>query len=156
MVVQLLPECREATGRRSTSPTTGLHDPTDMIVMELGEEFEDEEEEEEEVEEEVLEMFDDSIDGIEQSGFRPRCLCSHHVAGRCEKGWSCTFAHGEPDLHPHTLFGAHRGRASAADHGQQVVGAAMPQILGKSGQACGLYHRRVRRVPSIFRRKLLR
>ena len=41
----------------------------------------------------------------------------HFMAGRCEDGWGCTFAHGEQELHPSTLRGAERGRASAADHG---------------------------------------
>ena len=87
-------------------PATGLRDPTDAA-----QEFEEVEEEEE------LEMFDESIDRFEHSSFRPRRLCRHYMAGRCEEGWSCTFAHGEQELHPSTLCGAERGRASAADHG---------------------------------------
>ena len=33
-----------------------------------------------------------------------------------DAGWSCTFAHGEQELHPSSLCGAERGRPSAADH----------------------------------------
>ena len=99
-------------------PTTGLHDPTDMIVLALDEEEEEAEGEEEvEEEEEVLETLDESIGRFEHSGFRPRHLCGHHRAGRCERGWSCTFAHGEQELHPHSLHGADRGCAGATDHG---------------------------------------
>ena len=65
--------------------------PTDAAL-----EFE--EEEDEEVEEEELEMFDESIGRFEHSSFRPRRLCRHYMAGRCEEGWSCTFAHGEQEL----------------------------------------------------------
>ena len=66
--------------------------------------------------ESVLKTFDESIDRLEHSSFRPRRLCRHYMAGRCEEGWSCTFAHGEQELHRSTLRGADRGRASAADH----------------------------------------
>ena len=75
-------------------PTTGLHDPTDMIVLELDEVAEQAEEADVEEEVGVLEMFDESIGRFEQSGFRPRRLCSHFMAGRCERGWRCMFAHG--------------------------------------------------------------
>ena len=93
-------------------PTTGLHDPAEMIaVLELDEEKEEVEEEE------VLEMFDESIDRFEHSDFCPRRLCVHFMAGRCERGWSCTFAHGEQQLHPHAFREADRGCARAADRG---------------------------------------
>ena len=39
------------------------------------------------------------------------------MAGCCALGWGCTVAHGEQELHPSSLPGALRGRASAADHG---------------------------------------
>ena len=71
----------------------------------------------EEEEEEELEMFDESIDRFELSGWRPRRLCCDYMAGCCARGWGCTFAHGEQELHPSSLPGALRGRASAADHG---------------------------------------
>ena len=61
-------------------------------------------------------MFDESIDRLEHSSFSPKRLCRQYMAGRCEDGWSCTFAHGEQELHLSTLRGAERGRASAADH----------------------------------------
>ena len=64
-----------------------------------------------------LEMFDESIDRFEHSSWRPRRLCRPFSAGRSEDGWGCTFAHGEQELHPSTLRGAERGRASVADHG---------------------------------------
>ena len=67
-------------------PRTGLHDPTDMIVLDLNEVAE-------EVVEDVLEMFDQSIDRFEHSAFRPRRLCVHFMLGRCERGWSLTFPH---------------------------------------------------------------
>ena len=51
-----------------------------------------EEEDDGEVEEEELEMFDESIDRFEHSGFFPWRLSSRYMAGRCERGWSCTFA----------------------------------------------------------------
>ena len=90
-------------------PPTPLRDPTDAAL-----EFEEEEDEEEE---EELDIFDESIDLLEHSSFRPRRLCRHYMAGRCEEGWSCMVAHGEQELHPSTLCGSERGRASAADHG---------------------------------------
>ena len=68
-------------------------------------------------EEEDLEMFDESIDRFELSGWRPRRLCCDCMAGCGAGGWGCTFAHGEQELHPSSLPGADRGRASAADHG---------------------------------------
>ena len=71
----------------------------------------------EEEEEEVLEMFDESIDRFELFGWRSRRLCCDYMAGCCARGWGCTFAHGEQELHPTSLPGALRGRASAADHG---------------------------------------
>ena len=74
-------------------------------------------EDDDEVEEDVLEMFDESIDWLEHSRWLPWRLCRPFMAGRCEDGWGCTFAHGEQQLHPSTLRGAERGRASAADHG---------------------------------------
>ena len=92
-----------------------VNDPTDMVVQELDEEEEEAEEEEEE-EEEVLEMFVESIDRFEYSGYRTRRLCSHNLAGRCERGRNCTFAHGEQELHSRSLLRADRGRATAADH----------------------------------------
>ena len=68
-------------------------------------------------EEEELEMFDESIDRFELSGWRPRRLCCDCMAGCCAGGWGCTFAHGEQELHPSSLPGADRGRAGAAGHG---------------------------------------
>ena len=41
--------------------------------------------------------FDESIDRFEHSRCRPRLLCVYFMAGRCEQGWSCTFAHGEQE-----------------------------------------------------------
>ena len=82
-------------------PLARLRDPSDAAL-----EYEEEEE-----------MFDESIDRLEHSSIRPRRLCRHYMAGRCEEGWSCTFAHDEQWLHPAALCGAERGRASAADHG---------------------------------------
>ena len=79
-----------------------------------GDFFQDGDEEEEE---EELEMFDESIDRFEFSGWRPRRLCCDYTAGCCARGWGCTFAHGEQELHPSSLSGALRRRASAADHG---------------------------------------
>ena len=79
-----------------------------------GDFFQDGDEEEEE---EELEMFDESIDRIELSGWRPRRLWCDYMAGCCARGCGCTFAHGEQQLHPSSLPGALRGRASAADHG---------------------------------------
>ena len=79
-----------------------------------GDFFQDGDEEEEE---EELEMFDESIDRFELSGWRPRRLCCDYMAGCCARGWGCTFAHGEQELHPSSLPGALRGRASAAEHG---------------------------------------
>ena len=79
-----------------------------------GDFFQDGDEEEEE---EELEIFDESIDRFELSGWRPRRLCCNYMAGCCARGWGCTFAHGEQELHPSSLPGALRGRASAADHG---------------------------------------
>ena len=73
--------------------------------------------EEEVEEEEELEMFDESVDRFGRCCFRPKRLCRHFMAGRCEAGWSCAFAHGEQELHPHALRRANRGRASAAGHG---------------------------------------
>ena len=70
----------------SAVPPTGLRDPTDAAL-----DFEEEEEEEEDEgveEEEEVEMFD------EHSSFRHRRLCRHYMSGRCEEGWSCSFAHG--------------------------------------------------------------
>ena len=97
-------------------------------------------------EEDVLEMLDESIDRFEQSGFRLRRLCIHNVAGRCSRGWSCTFAHGEQELHPHSLPGVHRGRASSAYHGKFVAGM---QTIHQEGVQ--------NRVPApSIRRKLLR
>ena len=104
-------------------PPTRLRDPTDAAL-----EFDEEEDEEVEQEEE-LEMFDESIDQLEHSSWRPRRLCRHFAAGRCEEGWSCTFAHGERELHPPPLRGAERGRAGAADHGSAHE--------GDRGAACG-------------------
>ena len=78
-------------------------------------------------EEEELEMFDETTDRFEHSSWRARRLCCPYMAGRCEDGWGCTFAHGEQELHPSTLRAAERGRASAADHGRThdgVRGAA--------------------------------
>ena len=45
-------------------------------------------------------LFDESIDWFEHSSFRPRRLCRHHMAGSCGREWSCTFAHGEQEVHP--------------------------------------------------------
>ena len=101
-------------------PPTRLRDPTDAALV-----FEEEEEDDEEVEEEEeLEMFDESIDRFEHSSFRPRRVCRHYMAGRCEEGWSCTFAHGEQELQnvdapvPQiTDRGAAGGCANATDQG---------------------------------------
>ena len=81
------------------------------IVLEEAEEDDEVEEEEE------PDMFDEAIDWLEHSSWRSQRLCRPFMAGRCEDGWGCTFAHGEQELHPSTLRAAERGRASAADHG---------------------------------------
>ena len=52
----------------------------------------------EEEEEEELEMFDESIDRFELSGWRPRRFCCDYMAGCCARGWGCTFAHGEQEF----------------------------------------------------------
>ena len=79
--------------------------------------IEEEAEEEEEVEEEEeLEMFDDSIDWFEHFRFHPMRLCRQLMAGLFEAGWSCSFAHGEQELHPAALRRADRRCACAADH----------------------------------------
>ena len=57
----------------------------------------------EEEEDDELEMFDESTDRFEHSNWRPRRLCRPYMAGRCEDGWGCTFAHGEQEPHPSTL-----------------------------------------------------
>ena len=77
----------------------------------------EEEDDDEGEEEEELEMFDETTNRFEHSSWRPWRQCRHHMAGRCEDGWGCTFAHGEQELHPSTLRAVERGRASAADHG---------------------------------------
>ena len=96
-----------------------------------------------EEEEEVLEMFDESIDRFEHSGFRPRRVCVHYLAARCEEGWSCTFPHGEQSIL--TLFVKQIVDVPAPeitvefmkDIMQQMVVAPMPQIMGNSGvQIC--------------------
>ena len=86
-----------------------------MNLLKHDDEFEEVDEAAEE--EEEVEMFDESIDRFEHSRFRPRRLCSHFMAGRCDRRWSCMFAHSERELHPSSLREAHRGCASAADHG---------------------------------------
>ena len=84
---------------------------------ECGVVLEEDEEDDEVEEEEEPEMFDMATDRFEHSSWRPRRLCRHYMAGRCEDGWGCKFAHGEQELHPSTLPAAERGRASAADYG---------------------------------------
>ena len=60
-------------------------------------------------EEEEPEMFDESIDRFELSGWRPRRLCCDYMAGCCA---------GILGLHVRAWRArADRGRASAADHG---------------------------------------
>ena len=81
----------------------------------------------------------------------PDALYGHCLAGRCERGWSCTFAHGEEEFHPHALREAHRGRASAAHHHR--VHESPPQILGNSWQVCRLHHRSVCRRVCPFSRE---
>ena len=66
-------------------------------TMARGDFFQDGDEEEEE---EELEMFDESIDRFELSGWRPRRLCCDYMAGCCARGWGCTFAHGEQEVIP--------------------------------------------------------
>ena len=158
VIVPLLPEVQVA-GRvaRVRAPLVavpvlavspaGLRDPTDAAL-----EFEEEEDEGEEEEEEELEMFDKSIDRFEHSSFRPRRLCRHYMAGRCEEGWSCTFAHGEQELHHSTRRGdapvqqitveltkkiavAVGGCANATDLGNIVAGV---QIIPQEVHACVL------------------
>ena len=80
-----------------------------------GDFFQDGDEEEEE--EEALEMFDESIDRFELAGWRPRRPSRDYMAGCRARGWGCTCAHGEQELHPSSLPGALHGRAGVADHG---------------------------------------
>ena len=119
-------------------PQTGLRDPTDASL-----EFEEEKEEDEEVEEEEeLEMFNESIDQFEHSSFRPRRLCRHYMAGRCDEGWSCTFAHGRLQL-VEQIVGAPVPQITVEltkEIAEKLVGVTMPQILGISWQVCGSYH----------------
>ena len=65
------------------------------------------EKEEEEAEEseamELVEEFDESVDRFELSGWRPMRLCTAYRGGGCVRGWGCTFAHGEQELHPRAL-----------------------------------------------------
>ena len=105
-------------GAHSSSSTLSAHQTAPVPSFDDFEMIEEEAEGEEEVEEEEeLEMFDESTDQYEHYSFRPKRLCRHFMAGRCEAWWSCTFAHGEQELHPAALRRADRGRASAADHG---------------------------------------
>ena len=80
-------------------------------------------------EEEELEMFDESIDRFELSGWRHRRFCCDDMAGCCAGGWGCTFAQGEQELHP-SLPGALRGRAGAADHGRAPEGREAKVAVG--------------------------
>ena len=129
VIVQPLPEARvvEHVARVPLMafpsldvPMTGLHDPTKKEEVE---------------EEEEVEVFDRSIDRFEHSGFRPRRLCVHFMAGRSEREWTCTFAHFEKELHPHER---------ATDHGKFVAGV---QTIPQEGERTG--------VPAL-RRKLSR
>ena len=105
-------------GAHSSSSTLVAHQMAPVPSCDDFEMIEEEAEGEEEVEEEEeFEMFDESIDRFEHSSFRPKRLCRQFMAGRCEAGWSYTFAHGEQELHPAALRRADRVRASAADHG---------------------------------------
>ena len=70
--------------------------------------MDEEGEEEDEAEEGVLEMIYESIDRFEHSDPRPKRLCVHFIVWGCARGWSCTFAHGEHELHLDALPEADR------------------------------------------------
>ena len=65
--------------------------------------LEDEEEDVEDEDMESVEEFDESLDRFEHSGWRPMRLCTSYYSGGCARGWECTFAHGEQELHPRAL-----------------------------------------------------
>ena len=52
---------------------------------------------------ESVEVFDESVDRFEDSSWRPMRLCAAYCSGGCARGWECTFAHGEQELHPRAL-----------------------------------------------------
>ena len=77
------------------------HDVFGSLLHDYG--LEDEEEDVEDEDMESVEEFDESLDRFEHSGWRPMRLCTSYYSGGCARGWECTFAQGEQELHPRAL-----------------------------------------------------
>ena len=90
---------------QSSTAVRGLHVRQTLQgpVLYFSEVEEEDEEDDEDEDIKSVEEFDESVDRFEHSGWRPMRLCTAYYSGGCARGWECTFAHSEQELHPWAL-----------------------------------------------------